>query len=71
MLVENLARALEADVQEGEEVIVTGEHECEYSAPTLYAISRLPHSSERGPVEAPLRAARCRPQDLGAHAALR
>ena len=71
MLVENLARALEADVQEGEEVIVTGEHECEYSAPVFYAISRLPRSSERGPVEAPLRAARRRPQDLGPHAALR
>ncbi|KAI0827534.1 PLP-dependent transferase [Trametes gibbosa] len=27
MLVENLARAIEADVQEGEEIIVTGEHE--------------------------------------------
>lgn len=29
MLVENLARAIEADVQPGEEIIVTGEHECE------------------------------------------
>ena len=28
MLVENLARALEADVQAGEEIVVTGEHEC-------------------------------------------
>ncbi|OBZ65935.1 putative cysteine desulfurase [Grifola frondosa] len=27
MLVENLARAMEADVQEGDEIIVTGEHE--------------------------------------------
>ena len=29
MLVENLARAMEADVQAGEEIIITGEHECE------------------------------------------
>ena len=28
MLVENLARAIEADVQPGEEIIITGEHEC-------------------------------------------
>ena len=30
MLVENLARALEVDIQAGEEIIITGEHECEY-----------------------------------------
>ena len=26
--VENLARAIEDDVKEGEEIIITGEHEC-------------------------------------------
>ena len=30
LLVENLARAMEADVQACEEVIITGEHECTY-----------------------------------------
>ena len=30
MLVENLARAMQVDVQAGEEIIITGEHECEY-----------------------------------------
>ena len=31
MLVENLARAIEGDVLEDEEIIITGEHECEQS----------------------------------------
>ncbi len=32
MLVENLARAIEADVQPGDEIVITGEHECEYQS---------------------------------------
>ncbi|KAL7277460.1 hypothetical protein ACG7TL_008381 [Trametes sanguinea] len=32
MLVENLARAIEADIQPGEEIVITGEHECETSS---------------------------------------
>ncbi len=28
LLVENLARALENDIQDGEEIIITPEHEC-------------------------------------------
>lgn len=44
MLVENLARAIEADVQPGEEIIVTGEHECESDWPDPV---RSPHIARR------------------------
>ena len=39
MLVENLARALEADVLLGEEIVITGEHECMSDQP--FASTRI------------------------------
>jgi len=52
MLVENLARAIDKDILDDEEIIVTGEHECEQQ-PRIEPVTNTQFlaSSKRGTME--------------------
>lgn len=52
MLVENLSRAIEKDVKEGDDIIITGEHEGRPASLSILASSTDWLHSERRPVEA-------------------